>query len=261
MIPVDLQNKIAVVTGATQGIGLGIARMLARAGCHVAGCGLSDPESEKVTSFITAVEENGRMPFYQKVDVKSEQEIESFGENVIRRFGKIDILISNAGKNMFTNPESCTESFWDENSSLNLKAHWLISKACYPELKKSKGFIMLITSNHAYSTIPDCFPYNVTKAGISGLVQALAVQWGPDIRVLGLAPGFIDTKGGDDWFQSFPDPEKKKQEVISLHPVKKLGTADEVGVFCAFLASEYAGFMTGTTYLMDGGRSAIMHDL
>ena len=261
MIPINLHGKVAIVTGSNQGLGLGIARMLAKAGCHVAGCGMSSPETEKVISFIKVVEENDKKAYYQVVDVKSEVDINSFIGNVIDQFGKIDILISNAGKNFFSSPETCELDFWDENQELNLRSHWLISKACHSELKRNRGFILLMTSNHAYSSLPDCFPYNVAKAGIIGMVQALAVQWGPDVRVLGLAPGFIETEGGENWFQSFPDPEKKKQEVIDIHPVKKLGTADEIGAFCAYLSSGYADFMTGTTYLIDGGRSAIMQDI
>lgn len=261
MLPIDINDKIAIVTGSTQGLGLGIARMLSKAGCHVAGCGTSQPDSKKASEFKSVVEKYGRKAFYQCIDVKSERDISFFVQNTTSRFGKIDILISNAGKNMFTAPDSCSTEFWEENIRLNLQSHWLISRACYPELKKNHGFILLMTSNHAFSTLPDCFPYNVTKAGITGMVKSLAVQWGPEIRVLGLAPGFIQSEGGDDWFKSFPDPDKKRREVIGIHPVKKLGSVDEVGAFCAFLSSNFAGFMTGTTYLIDGGRSAIMQDI
>ena len=180
---------------------------------------------------------------------------------MIRHFGRIDFLISNAGVNRFTAPEDCETAFWEENMELNLKSHWLISKACYAQLKATRGTVMLMTSNHAYATLPDCFPYNVAKAGITGMVKALAVQWGPEIRVIGLAPGFINTEGGDKWFESFPDPAKKREEVVAIHPAGKLGTVEEVGAFTAFLCSGYAGFMTGTTYLMDGGRSAVMQDM
>lgn len=261
MLPIDLKDKIAIVTGSTQGLGLGIAQMLSKAGCHVAGCGTSQPNSTKADQFKLTVENYGREAFYQCVDVKSEEDISFFVQNTASHFGKIDILISNAGKNMFTAPESCSAEFWEENNQLNLKSHWLISQACYSELKKNHGFILLMTSNHAFSTLPNCFPYNVTKAGIAGMVKSLAVQWGPEIRVLGLAPGFIQTEGGDDWFKSFPDPDEKRHEVIGIHPVKKLGSVDEVGAFCAFLSSSFASFMTGSTYLIDGGRSAIMQDI
>jgi NAD(P)-dependent dehydrogenase (short-subunit alcohol dehydrogenase family) len=128
-------------------------------------------------------------------------------------------------------------------------------------LKESNnGVIIVMTSNHAYHSIPGCFPYNVTKTALTGLVRALAIEWGPDIRVVGLAPGFIQTEGGEVWFESFADPEAEKDKTIKRHPAGKLGTVEEVGAFCAFLASDYARFITGTTYLMDGGRSAIMQD-
>lgn len=261
MLPIDLEGKVAIVTGSTQGIGLGISKVLATAGCHVAGCGLSDANSSKAENFIHQIEEIGRKAFYKQVDIKQGTEIEKFVEEIVKTFGRIHFLISNAGKNMFTSPENCNEEFWDENIELNLKSHWIIAKACYPQLKKNKGTVLLMTSNHAYATIPDCFPYNVTKAGINGLVNSLAVQWGPDVRVIGLAPGFINTEGGKKWFESFPNPEEKRNEIINIHPVTKLGTVQEVGAFCAFLCSDYAAFITGTTYLMDGGRSAVMQDV
>lgn len=261
MLPINLNGKVAIVTGSSQGIGLGIARMLAKAGCNVAGCGLSETNSDKALNFISVVEQNQGKAFYKKVDVKSEQAIDSFISDVVKEFGSIDFLISNAGVNMFTSPEKCEATFWDENIDLNLKSHWLISKACYPELKKNSGAILLMTSNHAFSTIPDCFPYNVSKAGIVGMVKALALQWGGEVRVVGIAPGFIDTEGGEKWFNSFPEPLTKRKEIEEIHPAKRLGSVDEVGALCSFLCSDYAAFITGTTFLIDGGRSAVMQDI
>jgi len=120
--------------------------------------------------------------------------------------------------------------------------------------------IILMTSNHAYATIPGCFPYNVTKTALTGLVRSLSVEWGPAVRTVGIAPGFIETKASEEWFDSFSDAEAERQRTISLHPVKRLGTPAEVGAWCVFLASDYAGFASGTTYLLDGGRSAVMQD-
>lgn len=261
MLKIDLQDKVAIVTGSTQGIGLGIARMLAKAGCHIAGCGISKVNSEKANMFRSVVEKSNRKAFYQSIDVKKEDDILGFVQATQSFFGRIDILISNAGKNMFTAPEDCGADFWNEDNHLNLRSHWLISKACYQELKKHNGFILLMTSNHADATLPNCFPYNVSKAGIVGMVKALAIQWGPKVRVIGMAPGFIQTESSEDWFGSFPDPETKKQEVLNIHPLKRLGNVDEIGAFCAFLASDYANFITGTTYLIDGGRSALLQDV
>lgn len=261
MLSIDLSGKVAIITGSTQGIGLGIAKVFAKAGCIIAGCGTSDIKSEKAQNFIATFKNEEAIAFYKKVDVRQENEINDFVADVAEKFGRVDYLISNAGVNRFSAPEECTSEFWDENSQLNLKSHWLMSKACYPYLKEAKGVVLLMTSNHAYATLPDCFPYNVSKAGITGMVRALAVQWGPEVRVVGLAPGFIETEGGEKWFDSFPDPEKKRQEILNIHPTQRMGTVEEVGAFTAFLCSDYAAFINGTTYLIDGGRSAVMQDI
>lgn len=261
MLSIDLEDKVAIVTGSTQGIGFGVAQVMARAGCDIAGCGLSDKNSKKAARFTNQIKKEGRNVLYKKTDVKSESDIKEFVEAVSEEYGKIDFLISNAGVNMFTSPESCESSFWDDNMDLNLKSHWMISKACYPFMKKQNGVILLMTSNHAFTTIPNCFPYNVSKSGIDGLVRALAVQWSKDVRVVGIAPGFIETEGGEAWFNAFQNPEKKREEVRGIHPTQKLGTVEEVGALCAFLCSGYADFITGSTYLIDGGRSAVMQDI
>ncbi len=127
-------------------------------------------------------------------------------------------------------------------------------------MEKNNGVIIIITSNHAFQTIPNCFPYNVSKTALTGLVRSLAIEWGPNIRTLGLAPGFIDTPGNKKWFDSFPDPHLELDRTINLHPVKRIGTVEEVGTWCVFLASSYGGFASGCTYLLDGGRSSIMQD-
>jgi NAD(P)-dependent dehydrogenase (short-subunit alcohol dehydrogenase family) len=260
MLPIELAGKVAIVTGASQGIGLGVSSVLARAGCDIAGCGLSHPDDPKVNKFESSIQEYSRKAFYKSIDITSEHEINSFIKDVIAHYGRIDILVSNAGKNMFTSPDKCEADFWNENVALNLKSHWLISKACHAQLIKNKGSIIIMSSNHAYSTMPDCFPYNVSKAGLSGLVQSLAVQWGPEIRIIGLAPGFIETDGGNKWFETFDDPAAKREEIKNIHPLKRFGTIEEIGAFCAFLCSSYSSFASGTTYLIDGGRSALMQD-
>jgi NAD(P)-dependent dehydrogenase (short-subunit alcohol dehydrogenase family) len=261
MLSIDLEGKVAIVTGCAQGIGLGVASVMAQAGCDIAGCGQSGEDSTKAIGFASRIAKEGKNVFYKKADVKSEAEIQAFVDAVLDKYGKIDFLVSNAGVNMFSDPQTCKSSFWDENMDLNLKSHWMISKACHPHLKEQKGVILLMTSNHAFSTIPDCFPYNVAKSGIDGLVRALAVQWSADVRVVGIAPGFIESEGGEQWFNSFQDPAKKKEEVIDIHPTRKLGTVEEVGALCSFLCSDHAGFITGVTYLIDGGRSAVLQDL
>lgn len=261
MLSINLNNKVAIVTGVTSGIGAGVARVLAQAGCHVAGCGRTPGTDQTAIAFMKSVESSGQRAYYQSVDVTNPDAIAAFVDKAGEIFGQIDIVVSNAGVNVFKGAEKCTDEEWAQNINLNLASHWHLAKFCKPWLVKSEsGVFEVMTSNHAYSSIPGCFPYNVTKTALTGLVRALAIEWGPSIRVVGIAPGFIETPGNDKWFASFPDAEAEHQRTIALHPAGKLGTTAEIGAWCAFLASDFAAFSTGTTYLIDGGRSALMQD-
>lgn len=258
---IDLKGKVALVTGATSGIGLGIAKMLARAGCNIAGCAELPAESEEVAAFLKAMAEEGAKAVYITADLSDPQcipdlavEVSTFGN------GAIDILISNAGRNVFKGASLCDEESWEANMQLNLGAHWRLAKYCKLYLEKRNGTIIIMVSNHAYATIPGCFPYNVSKTALTGLVKSLAIEWSPAIRTVGLAPGFIDTPGNQVWFDTFDDPKAQREKTIDLHPVKQIGTPEEIGGWCVFLASKYAAFASGTTYLVDGGRSALMQD-
>jgi NAD(P)-dependent dehydrogenase (short-subunit alcohol dehydrogenase family) len=145
--------------------------------------------------------------------------------------------------------------------NLNLASHWRLARAAYPHLKKSaSGIFMVMASNHAYRTIRGCFPYSVAKTALTGLVRALAIDWSPDVRAVGIAPGFIDTPGNQRWFDSFPDPTAERKRTEKRHLVNRLGQPDEIGALCAFLASGHAGFINGNTILADGGRGALLQD-
>ena len=253
---IDLKGKVALITGVSSGLGAGTARMFAKAGANISGCATS----QECKEFIKASEENSIKTLYTQCDVTKEEDLQKLVQLTIKEFGRIDILVSNAGRNIFEGAINCDEDHWRQNMDLNLTSHWLLSKLCKPHLEKNNGVIIIITSNHAYSTIPGCFPYNVAKTALTGLVRSLAIEWGPKIRTVGVAPGFIDTAGNQKWFDSFPDAERERKRTIDLHPVKKIGTPEEVGAWCVFLASEYASFASGTTYLLDGGRSAMMQD-
>ena len=261
MLEINLRNKVAIVTGVSSGIGKGVAKMLAQAGCIVSGCGLTKQSDLSVMEFYATAKANGVEALYTEADVTINAELAMLVENTANKFGRIDILVSNAGENVFKGAEKCTEDEWMYNHRLNLSSHWEISRMCKPFLEKTgKGVIIIMASNHAFSSIPGCFPYNVTKTALTGLVRSLAIEWGPKIRAIGIAPGFVETPAHDKWFASFPDAEAERQRTIKLHPAGRLGSAEEVGALCAFLATEYAAFMTGTTYLIDGGRSALMQD-
>ena len=253
---IDLSGKTALVTGASSGIGLGIALQLIKAGAKVAACGMD----EHAAALLEGVEALGGQVLYLRCDVTKETDLDRLVQHTVAAFGGIDILVSNAGRNVFTGAANSTEADWQLNMELNLAAHWRLANKCRPYLEQRNGVIILMSSNQAYSTIPGCFPYNVAKTAVTGLVRSLAMEWGPAIRTVGIAPGFIDTPGNQQWFDGFVDPAAEKQKTIDRHPVRKLGTVEEIGGWCVFLSSEYAAFAAGTTYLIDGGRSALLQD-
>jgi NAD(P)-dependent dehydrogenase (short-subunit alcohol dehydrogenase family) len=260
-LSINLSGKRAFVTGVTSGIGAGIAQHLAKAGCHVAGCGRSAPESEGARAFVNLVEAEGVRAAYLQTDIACRAAAGPVITSVVEAIGGLDLLVSNAGRNIFKGAEKATDADWDECMELDLAAHWRVAQAALPHLRKAApGVVLIIGSNHAWGTIPGCFPYNVAKSALLGLVCSLAIEWGPDVRTVGIAPGFIDTAGNQSWFDSFPDAAAERARTEALHPVGRIGTVDEIGALCAFLASPLAGFISGTTLCVDGGRSAYMQD-
>lgn len=256
---IDLSEKVVLLTGATSGIGLGIARQFARAGATIAGCGLETPEAGHEFSEVV-LQESGQAPLYVQVDVTKPDELTRFVKQTVAQFGRIDVLASNAGTNVFAGAEACSEEEWAMNMNLNLTAHWRLARLCKPwlDMAPDGGVIIINASCHAYSSIPGCFPYNIAKTALLGLVRSLTLEWSPQIRVVGVAPGFIDTRLNEAWFNTFPDPAAERARTESQFPMKRLGTPDEIGGWFVFLASDYARFSAGQTYLIDGGRAVVM---
>jgi NAD(P)-dependent dehydrogenase (short-subunit alcohol dehydrogenase family) len=260
-LEIKLDGRRALVTGVSSGIGAGIALALAQAGCDVAGCGLESAQSQGAQQFLADVEGQGRRAFYQAVDLAGGAAARAFVEWGAERLSGIDIVVSNAGRNYNVGVAACSEDDWNANLELNLAAHWRVAQAAKPHLDRAADpVVIIITSNHAFFTIPNSFPYNVAKSGLTAMVQSLALEWGPHVRAVGVAPGFIDTPMNVEWFGRFADPAAKRAQVESMHPVGRLGTPVEVGALCAFLCSPLAGFISGNTMLIDGGRSAVMQD-
>lgn len=258
---IDLTGKVVLITGGISGIGLGASLQFAAAGATVIACAELAADDQAVVSFFAAMKPYKQRTFYYSADVSNETAIQELAVLLQQEHGHLDILVSNAGQNIFKGLDNCTLADWNQNSSLNLGSHWLLARALKPLLAQaSPGVIIVMASNHAYASIPGCFPYNVTKGALLSLVRAMAIEWGPTIRTVGLAPGFIDTPGNQKWFDSFPDADVERQKTVGRHPVKRLGTPEEIGGWCVFLSSTYASFASGTTYLIDGGRSALMQE-
>lgn len=249
--------RVVLITGTSQGIGHAIAQTYLNNGDIVIGCAFS--ALEKAPQARKMLADYPERFFYFSVDVTKTEHIKQFVNDAEKLFGRIDVVVSNAGKNVFKGID-CEESDWAHNFDLNLRSHWYLAKCARPALQKSQGTILVITSNHAFSTMPGCAPYNISKRALLSLVQSLTIEWGPEIRTVGIAPGFIDTDGNQAWFDSHPDARLARERTINKHPVGRIGRPEEVGELCLFLSSDKAGFIAGTTIVMDGGRSAIMQD-
>jgi len=259
---IDLYNSRVLITGANSGIGLGIATVLAQAGCDVAGCGLESADTEGAREFLSRVQAQNRRAFYQSVDLADSTATRAFVEWAAARLDGIDFVISNAGANFNVGAIATTEETWRANMELNLAAHWRVVQTAKPHLDKAQHpVVLIVASTQSFRTIANAFPYNVAKAGLLGMVQSVALEWGPHVRAVGIAPGFIDTPMNIEWFGRYPDPSAKRAQVEGIHPLRRIGTPQDIGNLCAFLCSPLASFITGTTIVIDGGRSASLQDL
>ena len=253
----EYQPRVVLVTGTSQGIGEAIARSYLDQGDIVIGCAFSPLTKAPRVREMQA--QYSQRYHYFSVDVTQTDQIELFVNEAEKLYGRIDVVVSNAGKNVFKGI-NCDESDWSHNLDLNLRSHWYLAKCARATLEKSHGVILIITSNHAFSTMPGCAPYNITKRALLSLVQSLTIEWGPKIRTVGIAPGFIDTAGNQAWFDAHQDARIAREKTVKKHPVGRIGRPEEVGELCLFLSSDKAGFIAGTTIVMDGGRSALMQD-
>ncbi|MBO0931989.1 SDR family NAD(P)-dependent oxidoreductase [Fibrella aquatilis] len=259
---IDLSSKIVLITGVSSGIGAGIARMYAKAGAQIAGCALEPNPHPHVQQFRESVlTESGREALYVQADVTRLTDLEALVAATVARFGRIDVLASNAGANVFSGADQCTPDEWRHNLNLNLESHWQLARLCKPYLEASgEGVIVINSSCHAFSSLPGCFPYNIAKTALKALVQSLTLEWAPAIRTVGVAPGFIDTDLTRVYFDTFPDPAAEQRKTEHRFPMKRLGTPADIGAWFVFLSSPFGSYASGQTYLIDGGKAAVMMD-
>lgn len=251
-----LPDKIALVTGAARGIGAAIAEAFAEEGARLA---LID--RDEVTLMTTAAKIGGDV-LACRADVAKREEADAAVARTIERFGKVDILINNAGINVYDDPLKLSQEDWQRCMAVNLEGPWNFIRAVLPSmLAQQRGSIVNIASTHAFSIIPGYFPYPVAKHGVVGLTRSLAIDYAPKgIRINAIAPGYIDTDIVKDWFATFEDPQAARQKVEDIIPLRRIGRPREVAMAAVYLASDEAGFSTGSVLTMDGGRSVVYHD-
>lgn len=254
-----LREKVSIITGAGQGIGRATALAFARENAVVVVADKNTVTGPAVAKVIT---ESGGRAVFEEVDVSNESSCESLATATIAQFGRVDVLVANAGINVFSEPLSLPETEWHRCFSVDLDGVWFSVRSALPGmLNQGIGSIVVMASCHSFGIIPNCFPYPVAKHGVIGLVRALGVQYAAQgIRVNAIAPGYIETELARQYWATFQNPEEERARVCRLHPVGRLGRPDEVAMTAVFLASDEAPFINATTIQIDGGRSAVYHD-
>ncbi len=238
------ERRVALVTGAAQGIGLGIARTMAAASYDLV---LTDVERDLVRDEAAAITSHGGRAIGQPLDVTRSDDWALAVEKAVAQWGGIDVLVNCAGISPRGTIESTDEALWDRTLSINLKGAWLGIKAAMPILRDRRGTIVNIGSVRATRPMPGLFSYVVSKAGLWGLTQQVAVEC-LDIGVSCnmVAPGWVDT------------PNERQIQARHGRPdfpagIRNLTTPEEVGAAVLYLASEPARKITGTILYLDSG--------
>jgi NAD(P)-dependent dehydrogenase (short-subunit alcohol dehydrogenase family) len=253
-----LAGKVALVTGAAQGIGAAIARLFVDHGAQLVMNVLVDDEAARA-SFAALEDEHALLCV---ADITDPAAIERMRQAAVARFGRIDVLVNNAGINVFSEPLSLSDAQWQRCMEVDLKGAWNVCRAVLPGmLAQSAGSIVNIASVHGHQIIPNCFPYPVAKHGLIGLTRALALQYAAQgIRVNAISPGLILTELAEAAFAQAADPLAERQRQTALLPNRRIGTPEEVAYTALFLASDEARFINAAEIVMDGGRSQLYHE-
>lgn len=250
-----LANKVAIVTGGTLGIGRATVEKFHAEGAHVVSLATN---RERTDDLSRAYQNSDRPVLALVADVTDEAQVSAAMQRVRDEFGRIDILINNAGVNAYFDATTMTEAEWDSVFAVDLKGAWLCAKHVLPSMREQhSGSVVNISSIHSQMTISGMFPYAAAKSGLVGLTRSMALDYGPDnVRVNAVCPGWTRTQLVQEWFDMQPDPAAAEQEVIDVHPLGRIATPAEVANFIAFVASDEASFITGAALLIDGGLSA-----
>jgi 2-keto-3-deoxy-L-fuconate dehydrogenase len=245
-----LQNKVALVTAAGQGIGRAIAEAFIAEGAKVIATDVAD---DKVKSLNAAKR--------AKLDVLSQQNIDAFGQEIAREFGALDILVNCAGFVANGSVLDCTDKDWDFSFDLNVKSMHRTIKTFLPGMlaKKSGAIVNISSAVSSIRGVPNRYAYGATKAAVIGLTKSVAADFiKQGIRCNAICPGTIESPSLEDRIataskETGKSLEAVRQDFVGRQPMGRLGTAQEVAALALFLASDEASYITGQAHLVDGG--------
>lgn len=252
----ELNGKVAVVTGSSRGLGLYSARALAREGCDVALCARGE---ERLAEAARGIEEGfGAGVLARPLDVTAPGAAETLVAAAEERFGGVDVLVNNAGAGRRKDFADTTEDDWEEMLQINLRAHVRFCRAAIPRMReRGGGAIVFVASIWGRESAPPGLSlYGTTKSALISLAKTMALELaGEGIRVNSIAPGSIRFPGGSWDRRVEQDPEAMEQFVRENIAAGRFGRGEEVGDLVAFLASARASWVTGACINVDGGQS------
>ena len=247
----DLTGRVAIVTGGNGGIGLGMAEGLASCGADVV---LAGRNAAKAEAALASLAQHGRRAAFIVADVTHRPACLELVAETIRRYGRLDILINNAGTSVRKMPQEYTEAEWHHVLDTNLTGAFLCSQAAYPAMQQAgRGKIINIGSMMSLFGAPYATPYAASKGGIVQMTRALATAWAKDaIQVNAVLPGWIDT---DMTRAARQQVEGLHQRIEARTPAARWGVPADMAGVAVFLASEASDFVTGAAIPVDGGFS------
>ncbi|XP_037933693.1 dehydrogenase/reductase SDR family member 4 [Teleopsis dalmanni] len=246
------QGKVAIVTASTDGIGFAIAKRLAEDGANVV---ISSRKEKNVANAVEKLRKLNLNVMGLKCHVAEASDRKQLFEETMRKYGKLNILVSNAAANPAVGPVlDCEENVWDKIFDINVKSSYLLAKEALPYLRKEKGSsIVFVSSIAGYDAFELLGAYSVSKTALIGLTKAASKDLAPEgIRVNCLAPGIIKTK----FSQALHEEESANEAALARIPMRRLGMPDEMAGIVAFLVSDDASYITGESIVASGGMTA-----
>ena len=247
-----LKDKVAVITGASAGIGFGCSRVFCKYGCKVAiGSRGQDAGQDAEKQLIDA----GYTALFVPTDVTVASDVARLIETAVEQFGRLDCMVNNAGRHPPGETiDSVSVEDFEQLLKMNLTSTFCGCKLAVPHLRKTRGSIINMSSEAGVFGQAEAPRYVTTKAGQIGLTRALALDLAAaGVRVNAVCPAGVLTPMWEDWAASLHDPQQAMEMAKRAHPLGRLATIDEIGEVCAFLASEEASFITGQAICPDGG--------
>lgn len=251
-----LKGKVAIVTGGAVGLGRATALRMAEEGATVAVLDVLDSAGKKFVAELVAGKLKAR---YWHCDVSSEAQVQKVTRQVARHFGRLDVLINNAGIVGINKPtHEISEAEWDRVQAVNVKGVFFCSKHAIPHLKRAGGgSVVNLSSIYGIVSAADVPPYHASKGAVRMMTKTDALLYAADhIRFNSIHPGFIWTPMVEGYLKGMGDVETGRKAADALHPLGHIGEPDDIAWGAVYLASDEAKFVTGTELVIDGGYTA-----